>query len=92
MRHVQKYLVLFALSLKGSEMICVYDNPTTMSRECWQDGVLQYAITVAAMYYKRSFPIPARYIHMGANCLGEFKAGQYVGDLDAMKGSNDDSH
>lgn len=61
---------------------CTYDNPATMSRECWQDGRLMAAYTLDAMM-GGDWPPPARRCHMGAN-IGEWKAGRIVGDADAI--------
>ena len=65
--------------------VCTYDNPRTMMRECWQDGVLQAAYA-AELYALREWPLRNYgYIyHFGANLMGDWKTGQMVGDARAM--------
>lgn len=65
--------------------VCTYDNPRTMMRECWQDGVLQAAYA-AELYALREWPLRNYgYIyHFGANLLGDWKTGQMFGDARAM--------
>ena len=60
---------------------CVYDNPATMARECWQDGklVCHYKADLFAL----KEPIPARKFFFGAN-IGDWVTGQIVGDKEAM--------
>lgn len=60
----------------------VYDNPNTMRREGWQDGVLVFSYSFELMMSK-SWPPPAMYFHMGAN-IGEWICGQILGDADAI--------
>lgn len=64
--------------------ICVYDNPATMMRECWQSGRLQAAYSFE-LYAMRPWPVPPEHYHLGANLLGDWKTGQMVGDAEAMK-------
>lgn len=65
--------------------VCIYDNPRTMMRECWQDGVLQVAYA-AELYVMREWLLHNYgYIyHFGANLMGDWKTGQMVGDARAM--------
>ena len=63
-------------------VICVYDNPATMMRECWTNGELQAAYA-AKLYAYHTWPVPAFAYHFGAN-IGDWKAGQLVGDIAAM--------
>ena len=63
--------------------ICTYDNPSTMARECWQDGRLlcRYKAQLLPPFAKDA--IPAEYFFMGAN-IGEWKTGRIVGDSSAI--------
>lgn len=60
---------------------CIYDNPATMARECWQDGRLIYSYQAALLMSKTE--TPARKFFFGAN-VGPWKPGQLFGDRDAM--------
>lgn len=64
---------------------CVYDNPNTMQRECWQDGHL------IAAYSEELLSLPYDLLHrdffFGAN-IGDWKSGQLVGDIRAMSDKN----
>jgi len=62
---------------------CTYDNPSTMARECWQDGTLLYAYSysVLAPYAKK--PIPREYFFFGAN-VGPWTGGKLYDDANAM--------
>lgn len=64
--------------------VCVYDNPATMARECWQNGklMLHYSMTILPPQSKN--PIPSEHFFFGAN-IGPWKEGQLVGDADAME-------
>lgn len=62
--------------------ICTYDNPTTMARECWQNGELLCHYQ-AQLFFIEPFPIPADKFFFGAN-IGEWKTGQLCGDIKAM--------
>jgi len=62
-------------------MVCTYDNPTTMRRECWQDGKLIYWYSASLLLSKGM--IPPRYFFLGAN-IGPWKTGQLIGDRKAM--------
>lgn len=64
--------------------ICVYDNPATMQRECWQDGRLQASYS-HELFSLPKWPVPANQTHMGVNHLGDWKTGQMTGDPAAMK-------
>lgn len=64
--------------------VCTYDNPATMMRECWQDGRLLYAYSFKILLpFARRQEIPARLFFFGAN-IGPWKAGQHVGDMEAI--------
>ena len=62
--------------------VCTYDNPDTMSRECWQDGrlVCYYSACVLAL---KEWPVRERQLYLCAN-IGDWVAGQIVGDKEAM--------
>ena len=62
-------------------MICVHDNPATMSRECWQDGKLICALSAEMFFVREHISSPV--VFMGVNLLGEWEEGQYFGDLKA---------
>lgn len=68
-------------------VVCTYDNPATMARECWQDGQLICHYTMEALMRKPNNwerqPIPREYLFFGAN-IGDWATGQCVGDLAAM--------
>ena len=69
-------------------LVCVYDNPATMRRECWQDGVLQ-ASYAAELYALRPRDHVPNY-HIGASLLGpDWKTGQMAGDARAMSIKSD---
>ena len=61
--------------------VCTYDNPHTMMRECWQNGILQAAYA-AELYELREWPLHqyGHIYHFGANLLGDWNTGQMVGD------------
>mgnify|MGYP000436034647 CR=1 FL=1 len=61
---------------------CVYDNPATMQRECWQDGHLLhvYSFLVLEPYAKKS--IPSEHFFFGAN-VGPWDESQLIGDANA---------
>lgn len=61
--------------------VCTYDNPATMSRECWQDGKL--LCSYKAELFLLDVEIPAHLFFFGAN-IGDWKVGQLVGDKEAM--------
>jgi len=61
---------------------CVFDNPASMARECWQDGKLLAFITSALMATKGFNG--GKDIFFGLN-VGPWKTGQLLGDADAMK-------
>lgn len=63
-------------------MICTYDNPATMARECWQDGKLLCHYQ-AQLYFLPVWPVPAELYFFGAN-IGPWKTGQLVGDRGAL--------
>lgn len=60
---------------------CVYDNPDTMQRECWQDGRLVRGIDAVLLLEPRA--IPDGRLFFGAN-IGPWNKGQMVGDAAAM--------
>lgn len=65
--------------------VCTYDNPLTMMRECWQDGVMQAAYP-SELYALREWPMHkfGHIYHFGANLMRDWKTGQMVGDPQAM--------
>ena len=65
-----------------SMAVCTYDNPATMSRECWQDGELLCHYS-ASLFALKDWPVPERLFFFGAN-IGDWKTGQLVGDRTAM--------
>jgi len=67
--------------------VCTYDNPSTMARECWNDGRLlcHYQAILLPPFAKE--PIPADVFFMGAN-VGEWHEGRIVGDSSAMETSD----
>ena len=60
-------------------LVCVYDNPATMSRECWQDGKLLCLYTAEVIG-----TVPGEYYFFGAN-IGPWVTGQLVGNPKAME-------
>lgn len=62
--------------------VCTYDNPSTMKRECWQDGKLLVFYDYK-LFFMEQFPIPADKFFFGAN-IGPWREGQLVGDKEAM--------
>jgi hypothetical protein len=73
---------------EGLDMaICIYDNPATMARECWQDGRLLCKYDALLFLRKlapwETQPVPAEQFFFGAN-IGDWKTGQLVGDIAAM--------
>lgn len=62
--------------------VCTYDNPSTMARECWQDGEMLCHYQ-AILFHLKPFPVPSDLFFFGAN-IGPWKAGQIVGDKDAI--------
>lgn len=67
--------------------MCTYDNPHTMQRECWQNGLLLYAYD-HILFYLNKWPLNPEQYFFGAN-IGSWKSGQYTGTLDAMESIND---
>lgn len=65
--------------------VCTYDNPATMARECWEDGVLLCHYQFDLLRPLAKDPIPAKNFFFGAN-IGPWKLGQMVGDPEAMVG------
>ncbi len=61
---------------------CTYDNPSTMSRECWQDGKVLCSYK-AELFFMKTFPVPAELFFFGAN-IGDWEAGQIIGDKEAI--------
>lgn len=62
---------------------CTYDNPATMTRECWADGVLVCHYSYRLLAPSAKEPIPGQHFFFGAN-IGPWKCGQMVGDSLAM--------
>lgn len=69
--------------------VCVYDNPSNMQREAWQDGVKIWYCD-SAMFLLRNIPDPRKWLFFGAN-KGPWKTGQLYGDPDAMNISKDNT-
>ncbi len=67
--------------------VCVYDNPLTMARECWQDGQIRCSYHSDLFLRKPSpwelTPMEPNMYFFGAN-IGDWKEGQLVGDASAM--------
>jgi hypothetical protein len=62
---------------------CVYDNPETMSRECWQNGKIICSYKME-LFFIDPFPVPAEHFFFGAN-IGPWKEGQLVGAKEAKE-------
>lgn len=65
--------------------ICVYDNPATMARECWQNGTLLYHYKAQLLSPFATTPVPPEHFFFGAN-TGTWQPGRIVGDAAAMTG------
>ena len=63
-------------------MVCTHDNPDTMCRECWQNGVLVYSVSAKLLSVKGG--IPPEHFFFGAN-IGKWKSGQVAGNLKAKE-------
>ena len=63
--------------------VCTFDNPSSMSRECWQNGKLLCAYSCRLFPPFAKTPIPGEYLFFGAN-IGPWKDGQAVGDKEAI--------
>lgn len=59
--------------------VCVYDNPATWCRECWQDGKLIYSYNWQVLDLN-----PPIRLFFGAN-VGPWQEGRLVGDKQAME-------
>ena len=68
--------------------VCVYDNPDSCERECWQDGKLIRSYNMKLFFLKDG--IPPENLFFGAN-IGGWKDYQLVGDRKAMSGFRDSS-
>ncbi len=66
--------------------VCVYDNPATMRRECWQNGTLlcHYSASYLIGLEFGTKPIPGNQFFFGAN-VGKWQSGQVIGNSDALK-------
>ena len=62
---------------------CTYDNPATMSRECWQDGRLICAYSFKILPPFAKYPIPGYLFFFGAN-VGPWEEERLIGDAEAM--------
>ena len=62
-------------------VVCVYDNPDTFHRECWQDKKLIYSYSVMLLSLHEKIIKPT--IFFGAN-IGDWKPGQLAGDKEAI--------
>jgi len=63
---------------------CTYDNPATMTRECWQDKKLICFYSWKVLQPFAKDPVPREYLFHGAN-IGPWKHGQMCGDASAIK-------
>lgn len=72
-------------------IVCAYDNPDTMARECWQDGRLlcHYKAELFVLRDGGVQLIPANLFFFGAN-VGPWKTGQLFGDPVVMVMANRD--
>lgn len=61
--------------------VCTYDNPATLCRECWQDGLMirSYALELFCSVQRI---LPSMYF-FGAN-IGPWMPGRVSGDFAAM--------
>lgn len=64
--------------------VCTYDNPATMSRECWQNGKLLCSYSMEILQPFAREPIPGEYFFFGAN-IGPWNTGQLWGDIKEME-------
>ena len=62
--------------------VCVYDNPSTMAREAWQDGRLIAKISAKLMCAKGFDGFSGMPFML--NCGREFESGKIRGDANAM--------
>lgn len=62
---------------------CTYDNPATLSRECWKDGRLVCRYTRELLIDLSTRTIPGFSMFFGAN-VGPWKSGQMIGDPGAL--------
>ena len=62
---------------------CVYDNPMTMTRQCWQDGELISTCSSEAITHagNPTLGLPRWML----NAMREWSPGRMLGDVDAMK-------
>ena len=67
--------------------VCVYDNPISMARECWQDKKLLSMYPFSTLLPFAVVPIPPVYFLFGAN-IGPWNPGQIIGDPEAIQNSN----
>lgn len=63
--------------------VCTYDNPATMSRECWQDGKLLCAYSAFILPPFTKQQIPPEHFFFGAN-VGPWETGRMVGNFEAI--------
>lgn len=63
--------------------VCTYDNPATMSRECWKDGELLCSYSWRLLQPFAKHPIPRELFFFGAN-VGPWEKGIRLGDAKAM--------
>lgn len=66
----------------GRMKVCTYDNPATMSRECWADGKLICSYSYL-LYMLPEWPVPGKFYFFGAN-VGPWNSGQLIGDSEAL--------
>ena len=69
---------------KASCVVCTYDNPSTMARECWKDGKLFCHYSAVLLEPFALTKIPSELFFFGAN-IGPWQSGQIHGDKSAIK-------
>ena len=62
---------------------CTYDNPSTMSRECWQEKQLICSHSAMLFLTGEIEKAPEGTLFFGAN-IGDWKTGRLVGDINAI--------
>lgn len=60
---------------------CLYDNPNTMRRECWEDGQMKASIAFEILYAARKYTLPLSHWHAKVG----WSEGQCIGNVNAMK-------
>lgn len=62
--------------------VLCYDNPTTMDRECWQNGRLIAKYDFQLLLRDKADIPPKRFLFGGI--IGRWREGQYYGDFNDM--------